>query len=49
MRGGVVQSIYSTDARTQFDILDFDDEELESNEKEEEMLYSRVEDMVAIY
>lgn len=49
MRGGVVQSIYSTNAQTQFDILDFDDEELESDEKEEEKLNSETEGMVAIY
>lgn len=47
--GGVVQSIYSSDSQMQFDILDFDNEDLENNEEEEKILESRSEGLVAIY
>lgn len=49
VKGGVVQSIYSSVQNLQFEILDFDNEGLDSNEKEEELLKSAANDMTAIY
>jgi len=49
IRGGVVQSIYSTDKKLEFDILDYDNEELKNDEKEEEILESKAKGMSAIY
>ena len=49
VRGGVVQSIYSTDKKLEFDILDYDNEELKNDEKEEEILESKAKGMSAIY
>jgi hypothetical protein len=47
--GGVVQSIYSSNPQLQFDILDFDNEELENGYEEEKILESRSEGLVPIY
>ncbi len=46
---GVLQSIYSSDQKIQFDILDFDNEELNSNEKEEELLEFKAKGLLAVY
>jgi len=47
--GGVVQSIYSSDYQMQFDILDFDNEDLRNSTEEEKLLESRSEGLVPIY
>jgi len=47
VKGGIVQSIYSTDERIQFDILDFDNEELD-NDEEKEVLNLRSKDLFPI-
>ena len=49
VKGGVVQSIYSSDQNLQFDILDFDNEELGSIESEEELLEFRARETIEIY
>jgi len=48
VRGGVVQSIYSSDENLQFDVLDFDNEGPEIIDEDKE-LESRSEGLVAIY
>jgi len=47
--GGVVQSIYSSEPKIQFEILDFDDEELKNREEKDKLLEDRANGLIAIY
>lgn len=48
VKGGVVQSIYSSNPEVKFDILDFDNEELENNIEEENLLAIKNKEMTAV-
>ncbi len=49
VKGGVVQSIYSSDKKLRLEILDFDNEESKNDEKEEQKLKSLIKGISAIY
>lgn len=48
VKGGVVQSIYSSNPEVKFDILDFDNEELENNIEEENLFAIKNKEMTAV-
>jgi hypothetical protein len=48
VKGGTVQSIYSSNSNLKYDILDFDNEELD-DENEEKLLINRSIGLEAIY
>ena len=47
--GGVIRSIYSSEPKVQFEILDFDDEELKNKEEKDKLLEERANGLVAVY
>lgn len=49
MRGGVVQSIYSSDNNIIVDIFDFDDEELIEKIDQEKKFENVIKDLLPIY
>jgi len=48
VKGGVVQSIYSSNPDLQFEVLDFDNEELTSSFEEENILKLKINGLEAI-
>ena len=48
VKGGVVQSIYSSNPDTQFEVLDFDNEQLSNSVEEENILNLKINGLEAI-
>jgi hypothetical protein len=49
VKGGVIQSIYSSEKEIHFDILDLDNEEVENKEEEKKLFESRSKGLTPIY